>query len=593
MKFIVGDVAAAISGLEPVSGATVELIRIDNSGDQVGDVLAQTVTSIDGSYVLTLPTGVNLAGDLVVRITGAGNSEMRAQVVQEAVNISPTSEFILRKFIENETDLKVLEPSAVVKLSGRVEQFDLTAGSDLSAVFEQLEASVGEYIESQIEVIQAEPGNASNISGAYRSASMQLALHDSKVYSSGTFAVDLWRSNFVFTGNADGFVEVEHLGEESAWGSVRGNDEQMHGFNYSVDMEEKSETFSAVFNSSNALVIEGEFEEEIDGDFAWRWPPVTYRLQKVRDQNLFFQLSQEASVRYATIDTNNDGEKDALNPDAVEGEEVNRGLEVFFKAPTDMTTSAVSGSFGRVYLGVIMTATGHMEIETEANLLEFGAGSLDYSAAERNRISRNSAGQVEAHVESADAEDLEFAIAADGQLSINNELTDGYFNDTADFAAFSESNGEDETEAGFSQTLFVKLPAATPNLANKRYRVMFLDTEFRGKAWRLTNTRFDSVLTWTSNTAGTAALSQSTVVKANMGAQIVSGVIGASDRAVTAQIAANGAATLNIADPNGALRLKGYWNATASYGIFTTGYIPTGETVPQSAGLAVLVEITD
>ena len=59
-----------MTGLEPVGGAKVELIRLDSEGNQDGPVLASTVTSSTGHYTLALPTGVDLAGNLVVRITG-------------------------------------------------------------------------------------------------------------------------------------------------------------------------------------------------------------------------------------------------------------------------------------------------------------------------------------------------------------------------------------------------------------------------------------------------------------------------------------------------------------------------------------------
>lgn len=83
LNFFISPLAAAITGLEPIEGAAVELIRVDNNGDQVGDVLAETRTSgLTGSYNLTLPEGVNLAGNLVVRITGTNSKNLRAQVVE-------------------------------------------------------------------------------------------------------------------------------------------------------------------------------------------------------------------------------------------------------------------------------------------------------------------------------------------------------------------------------------------------------------------------------------------------------------------------------------------------------------------------------
>ena len=45
-------------------GATVELLRVDNAGNPVGEVLAETVTSITGDYRLTLPDGVVLKSRL-------------------------------------------------------------------------------------------------------------------------------------------------------------------------------------------------------------------------------------------------------------------------------------------------------------------------------------------------------------------------------------------------------------------------------------------------------------------------------------------------------------------------------------------------
>jgi hypothetical protein len=73
-QFFITPVAAALTGLEPIEGALVELIRVDNNGEQVGDVLATTTTSITGDYNLTLPTGVDLSGDLITRITGRNDA---------------------------------------------------------------------------------------------------------------------------------------------------------------------------------------------------------------------------------------------------------------------------------------------------------------------------------------------------------------------------------------------------------------------------------------------------------------------------------------------------------------------------------------
>src|SRR5690606_40555921 len=74
-----------------VTGVQTCALPIYDEGNQIGDALAETVTSITGDYTLTLPQGVNLAGNLIVRIQGP-NQELRAQVVDKDVDISPRSE---------------------------------------------------------------------------------------------------------------------------------------------------------------------------------------------------------------------------------------------------------------------------------------------------------------------------------------------------------------------------------------------------------------------------------------------------------------------------------------------------------------------
>ena len=138
---------AGITGLQPVTGATVELIRIDDDGNQVGAVLASTVTTITGDYSLSLPSGVSLAGDLIVRITGNSGKSLSAMVVDQAVDINPISQYILDKFVDDENlVLGDLALNEVVSLQGKVEEFDLTATSDISSMLAALDAEVADMI---------------------------------------------------------------------------------------------------------------------------------------------------------------------------------------------------------------------------------------------------------------------------------------------------------------------------------------------------------------------------------------------------------------------------------------------------------------
>ncbi len=100
LDFIMTPSWAAVTGLTPLPNATVELIRVDDSGDQVGGVLATTETDSNGQYTLDLHSGVEPAGDLVVQIRGSSTT-LQAMVTSETVNIDPISQFILDTLVND------------------------------------------------------------------------------------------------------------------------------------------------------------------------------------------------------------------------------------------------------------------------------------------------------------------------------------------------------------------------------------------------------------------------------------------------------------------------------------------------------------
>jgi len=98
------------------------------------------------------------------------------------VDISPVSEFVLQKFIDQGAALDQLAVSDVVKLSGRVEEFDITlaAAANLDAVFAALESEIGDFVENEVAVSTAPAGNAASIAGNYRNAAFSFGLSDRK-----------------------------------------------------------------------------------------------------------------------------------------------------------------------------------------------------------------------------------------------------------------------------------------------------------------------------------------------------------------------------------------------------------------------------
>ena len=601
LNVLIPPAHAAITGLDPVGGATVELLRVDNAGNPVGEVLAETVTSITGDYRLTLPDGVNLAGNLIVRITGTG-TEMRAQVVDQAVNINPVSEFVLRKFIEEGTDLDQLVATDVVTLSGKVDTFDLTAGNDLSDMLAKLDQEVGEFVEQQVAVIKAQPGDADSVTGDYRSAAFSLGLHDSDNDNFGTFANDMWRGQFDFADGGGNTVAITLEGEESAYSNFSGMSVATGSIYYETDIDTESENLAGTLTDSGILSIEGAFEEEINGDNAFRYPSVIYNLQQVQNTGLFFLLSQEAAVRYGTTDTNGDDEPDALNPDDRQGDEVFRALEVFARSPSGMSDSDLSGAFGRVFLETY-AQTGVIELQTEVNVVTFnGDGTFDYGDATGHRVGLESNGSTYQTLSETGSTGDAINVSADGDIiSAGTEdgqpvPTDGFINDTFDFIAFAETENNENIWAQFNKTLMVKLPDSAPDVSGKRYRLMLLSVALDGVGngssdIEMINSQFNSYVNLTSNTAGTLNGSFTLVEKTGLGGDLVVEQ-DTVDEPLTASIAANGATTLTLAGQDGSNIMEGFFNQDASLGVFTTRWVPQGGD-PNELGLVVLIDVTE
>lgn len=608
VNFLISPAAAALNDLlAPVKGADVELIRVDDNGDQLGDVLASTVTSITGDYTLTLPEGVSLAGNLVVRITGQNNQQLRAQVVERDVDITPISEFVLRKFIQTGADLDELEVTDIVKLSGKVEEYDLTnvSGQDLDAVFRSLESEVGTFIENDVVAVSAEGAATASIAGTYVNAAFGFALHDTDNSGFGTYAHDLWINRFTFADGGTGTVNISYTGGESGYANLFGTALETANVYYEVDIDQEMESFEGSYNTSGVLSVEGNFEEEIDLDigFGWRWPGQSYIFQEVAGQGLFIGLNHEAAVRYELTDTDNDGQEDALDPSARAGDEALRTLEIFIRQPTSLTPADVQGDYGRVYLSALLE-DGYLELTTETNLVEFtGTFEATIAAGTSHELMVNSNGAAVYTTTSFPAESTAIPIAADGSIDFGNGIV-GQTNESGSFIDFTETDGCNsgsldcgQSEAGFDKTLLVKLPSTQLDLSGKKYRLMFMAMHLDGGGTNnmvLSATRFNTYMNMTSDSAGTISGTVSELEKpTGLGSDLVSVTGAISEQAFTISVAPNGSTTVTIPNDQAGEEtvFEGYFNEDGSLGVFTTGYVEAGGDRDE-LGLAVLIDVT-
>lgn len=600
-EFFISPAAAEVFGLQPITGADVELIRVDDNGNQVGEVLARTSTSTTGEYNLTLPQGVDLSGDLIVRITGTNSQALRAQVVEQDVDISPTSEFVLRKFIETGADLDQLVVTDVVKLSGKVEEFDLTAGQDLSAMFEILEKEVGDFVESEVAVAAGGEGDAGTVTGDYRSVAFSLELYDSDNNDRGTYSHSLWASNFSFEDGGEDIVSITLVDEEDLYGSFYGlTVTTADWLNHEVEMENVNETFDGTLTQSGILSIQGEFEEEIGDNEGWRWPATTYNLVQVADKGLFIVQPNEAAVRYDLTDTNGDGTDDALDPNTKLGDEILRSMEFFARQPVNFTNSDLTGAFGRVYISSELD-TANINLKTEVNTLTFaGDGTFDYSevtAGHGHHIRQSASGPEYFPMTDPANAGVTISISTDGDITgVDGGEADGFINDSLDFIAMYGGEGAsmDASQSGaysmLDLTLMTKLPTTAPAVTGKRFRMqlisMKLDSEER---FLLSSSKFNTFLSMSSETTGTVNGGFLEVEKNGLAGQVSVTTDEVDAAPVAASIGNNGATTITVDSTEGTTTLDGFFNEDASLGLFALRWAPT-EGDPDELGLVILTE---
>lgn len=600
LEFVFPPLAAAITGLEPITGADVELIRVDNQGNQVGDVIATTTTSATGNYTLTLPAGVELSGNLVVRIGATANAQLRSQVVSRTVNISPVSEYILQKFIERGADLQALPLNTVLSLSGKVAEFDIAAqsGDSLDALLTRLEQDAGDLVNSQIDLAKTDQAVATALNGLYQGTNLTFVLGDSDDFSPGSFEAQVFKDTFELEAQGSGNVNVAVTEGAALYAQLIGSDNSASNQANSETRlgDGGQDTIPATYTADNVLTIQAPFNEEIEATSGFRSPPTDFRFQAVKDMGLMFAAPAELLVRYGLDGT------DAIDVDQKLGEELKRGLIALVRTPTAATTADLSGVFGRVYMGAIISDSGQIEAEAEASTITFNgsAGTLDASATTRYSFTRANNATVTYGTESALAEaGIPFSVSANGAIGFDGGAPNGYVDE--DFRFVAEANlttATDELDAEIgpfmSSTLLLKLPTATKDVSGKRYSLfssgMGVGVGTAGDI-TITGSRSDSSLEMGTlaqgETQATRNLSISVARKASLEGQVVLSQF-SSSLPVEVSVGANGATTMVVVDGTRTTTYEGFFNGEGTLGIFMVRVNDGGDN--NQLALAVLVE---
>jgi len=579
IEAILPSARADIIGLQPVGGATVELIEIDNDGNQVGDVLASTSTSITGDYTLTLPAGLDFAANLVVRITGAGTEILTAQVVEQVVDINPITTFILEKLIEGGTQLDTLAVGEVVRLTGSAEEFDLTAGADLDAMLAALDAEVGGFLDAAVTELNAAPGDGSGVEGSYNNALFSVGLFNDDHFEengsrTGNFSTDVEFGTLSIEDAGNGELTATWNGGDSYFANVGINNFQPPNNTWLWSETEladlETETIPMTIDANGVIRVTDEFEEDLivfeDGTsgIGFRSPPVILEIVPAGpDNDLFIANTTFSEVRFNLTDTDDDGVVDALDPAAQIGVGAFIDLEFFARMPD--TFPSLDGNWGLVSLEVDLSSNGNIfagVCKAEATISGNNAvvtGTLDHC----QDVDRAPGAEGGLDLVPTDEGGFSSTLTpgANGAISVLGDgdiLPDeGFVNAGGDFMAlfFAEDNddgGNPATLTNLSRgtSYGVRLGATAPDLTGRSYRLMSQEIWFEGTGAVSVSRVSDATLTFNSNADATLSPTSSRIA---VRATDVDGPISVNDESANAESVAvtlsdNGAISVTLAD---------------------------------------------
>lgn len=597
LNFLISPAAAAITGLSPVANQEVRLVRIDNNGDQVGDVIDTATTDAQGAYTLELPSGQELGGDLVVEIAGTGTAKMRAQVLSEEVDVTPVTEFVLQKLIASDADLAAVSSEAVTTLTAQIEQLDLDGSTDLTSLLADLDAVAGELVADSVEVIVGGQGDADTVAGEYRNVAVQWGM-EHNVEWGANYAIDSWVTDIALNAGENGLVTFQLSTEDNSFGSLNLNHS---GLWHEGQLEQLDETIEFNLGSTGVLSFSRPEEVEIDGAVAQVSPPKIYKFRQVPGSDVFVLEAHETSNFFNAVDATTVG-------DEYVGQEFFRGFEFLMRKPTSATNASLTGAFGRVYLGSYIFPDNQIELESEQNVITFdGNGALSISAADQYTVWRqvdlltNDSCIHGVDVDCPPAEEVTYQLAADGSFSSIGDATGTniFVNEGFDLLVGNETEVIDENqdgnleEYGHSLTLAVKLPTSAPTIGEKVYRVLQVETDLSGGVG-INMIRESSMITMEGQNAATFT---GTLTDLQYTSGLERPLVAESEvienLAAVVSVGANGAATFSFSEEGEEFTLEGFFNEDGTFGVFQTRYNQSGTTDPLALGVAVLIEVTE
>ncbi|MDD1779848.1 hypothetical protein LRP49_01445 [Enterovibrio sp. ZSDZ35] len=605
---------AAIVGLEPVRNATVELIRVDDDGKQIGDVIASAPTSITGEYNISLPSGVSLAGNLIVRVRGQ-NTDLHAIALSQKVNVDPASHYIYQNLVDSDLVLADLADNHIVTLRGIIDELDLTAGTDLTETLAALDAVAGYQLQQEIGVLTTTPGDASQFAGEWRGAIFELSLHDEDTGAYGSFYTSIESSELNVEAVSSDTLSISDAYEE--------NFAILHFYQGASEIESSLFTVTEIENTPDDpeelqvnITADGTLIERLgldehlsydDGngpEFGFRTLPSTFILEPGGSDDVKIGVNQELGLRFRTVDTDNDGKFDALDPNQKDGDEPSLTMDLLVRKGIDISNNTLNGNVGLVLFDLILNSNNaQMEVVTESSILSFdGNGSFSTSdgSEKRAEILRTPTSLAFSETPPEDNMAGTYSLSTDGLLTMTVEEDDihGFISPTGDLLVGSlvERFPEDaETYTDYAQLLVmgIGLGDTPPDVGGATYKLYPMELGFTegGGTEVLT---FSHPGTMTFDEAGTQATLQGEtfgIVKNTVLGQSIAPTEESETFTMTANVDANSNVSLTEDDGTFSLSLDGFVSGDGSRMLLSLKAIESEDTPDAYYGVGFVLAV--
>jgi len=146
------------TGLQGAANRPVSLYKIADDGSIIGDVLQTGTSDSNGNYVLLLPSNVTYSSDLIVEAELDNNQTARAIVIDETTDITPITEYITAKLIENpKLVLSALPLTEVTQLIEFVESLPLGPKPDMANMLVEIAAFSDVVVDAEISDLTTNP----------------------------------------------------------------------------------------------------------------------------------------------------------------------------------------------------------------------------------------------------------------------------------------------------------------------------------------------------------------------------------------------------------------------------------------------------